>query len=219
MNPQDLSAPAAIVLPTGPHKGYSLAEAFAADPDYVRRLAWAAGPRDPIDDYVRSQAAAYLQTLGEQPLPPLPPDTSPQGQRLYSLTGEGVTLFVDLDDNGARFLMATDSEVVAHHLPDLDARVLAVDLVAGRLSDNFYHYGGQTTTCTSLSVQDKGESFRYPVRLEVRQGAGVATADGIRPDDHPRSLTLQISRYEARKLGLTLSDHLLARSIRFLTNL
>lgn len=210
----DVVEPASVVLPEGVYKGWTLGEAWAADADYVRGVAWGHGVRSALQEFVSGQAQAFLAGKGEAPPPATAPDTSARGERVHVVEGTEAVLFVDVDEVGARLLLVSGAVAVAHVLPHLDGRVLGLELATGRLEEPFYDYGGQEGLFTALAVQDKGESVRYPISLQVRQGAGRPGPEGMRPDEALTSLSLPLSRMEAKRLGVALSDFLLLRLLR-----
>ncbi len=211
---RDVVDPAAMVLAAGEYGGWTLEEVWDVNEEYVRGLAWGASERSALTEFVAGQAQAFLATKGEAPPPVAPPDRGVRGDRVWTAEGGEVGLLVDVDEEGVRLMLVSEMVAVAHVLPHGDGRVLGLALAGGRLEEPFYDYGGRGGVFTALVVEEKGEGARFPLVVKVRQGAGRPGPEGMRPEDGLTTLSLALSRWEGRRLGVALSDFLLLRSLR-----
>lgn len=161
--------------------------------------------------------------------------------RIWSLTTRNTILHVEdalaiekLHFDLWRYRRGAGSDVhVSAYLDVDDARVLAHDLATGRLSTlaaarnsdgdpergfearGGSANGGQDGPIARLLRVQEAEDTRNPIRITVVQGPGEVLSSGLitfKRGETPERLSVLLSRYDARSLGLAVLSHISAHA-------
>jgi len=173
-----------------------------------------------------AQAPASPATNGNSRKPAPANGDQKQRPRIFSLVTNKAILHLEdaLEIDKVKIFMVAyqrghgASATAVHYMDVADARVLAADLAAGRLPNKYVEYKGSPKARDGkplsrvLKVGDRGDQAKRPIVIQVQNGPGELVGEGaIKPAGKPDAeVTIFLTRWEARKMGMALGDYIRA---------